>query len=167
MQTAAGPISMFTGVHVLDTGLLDRLPRGASDSVRDLYVPALEDGRLLLGIRVRGAWDDLGSPRLYLESQLRLLRRSPRGARPVHPEARVDGRSSRSVLGAGAIVGGGARVVESVLWEGAEIGPDACVHRCIVATGARVPAGARLSGKLLVPAASGRARRSATQVLRL
>ena len=40
-RPARGTGALFTGVHVLDPALLDRLPPGPSDSVRDLYAPML------------------------------------------------------------------------------------------------------------------------------
>ena len=40
---------MFTGVHVLDPALLDRLPPGPSDTVRQLYAPLHRGGRAAAG----------------------------------------------------------------------------------------------------------------------
>ena len=45
-RPAAGREALFTGVHVLDPALLDRLPPGPSDSVRHLYAPLLAEGAL-------------------------------------------------------------------------------------------------------------------------
>jgi NDP-sugar pyrophosphorylase family protein len=42
---ARGTVSMFTGVHILDPALLDRLPPGPSDTVRHLYAPLIAEGR--------------------------------------------------------------------------------------------------------------------------
>jgi len=64
---------LFTGIHLLDPRLLDRLPAGPSDSVRDLYAPLVAEGERVAGVPLEGAWYDLGSPTLYLESQLSLL----------------------------------------------------------------------------------------------
>lgn len=167
LPRATGPASLFTGVHVVEPGFLERLPRGASDSVRDLYAPALRDGVRLAGIRVRGAWHDLGSPRLYLDAQLRLLRRPPAGARPVSREARIDGRVVRCVVGPDARVYSGARLRECVVWEGAEVGADARLRRCIVATGARVAPGTRATERIFVPTGARRGGRRTTEVVPL
>jgi len=78
-RPAEGLLSLFTGVHVMDPSLLERLPPGPSDSVRDLYAPLVAEGHRLLGVRVRGAWHDLGTPALYLRAQEALLRRFPGG----------------------------------------------------------------------------------------
>ena len=53
-RAARGPLSMFASVHVLDPRLLERLPAGPSDSVRDLYMPLLAEGAHLAGSPLRG-----------------------------------------------------------------------------------------------------------------
>jgi mannose-1-phosphate guanylyltransferase len=162
-RAARGRASLFTGIHVLDPALLERLPAGPSDSVRDLYLPMLEAGERLLGVRQRGAWYDLGSPSLYLASQVAALVRGFRHLRQgsaVHPLARVHPRAhlSRSVVGARTVVEPGAEVASSVLWDGVRIERGARVQRAIVTTGGRVGAGDVLSNAMVVPA--GRADRS-------
>jgi NDP-sugar pyrophosphorylase family protein len=157
-RRARGAVSLFTGVHVLDPGLLERLPRGASDIVADLYVPLLALGARLLGLRMAGPWLDFGSPAFYLRSQLRLLAqakgRTTSGSL-VDPRARVAAprRVAGSVVGARAAVGAGATVARSVLWPGARVGEDARVFGCIVATGARVERGERVTGQIVLAGA--------------
>ena len=62
-QAARGTVSMFTGVHILEPALLDRLPPGVSDTVRQLYVPLIAEGRPPLGVRVRGRGTISAAPR--------------------------------------------------------------------------------------------------------
>jgi NDP-sugar pyrophosphorylase family protein len=155
---------LFTGVHVLDPDLLDRLRPGPSDSVRDLYAPLVAEGQRLLGVRVSGAWYDFGSPSLYLASQLSMTSSGFRGAgaaRQVHPEARIHPRArvTRSVVGAGTVVDEGAVVSGSVLWEGVEVGRGARVNGSVLATGARVAAGEAVEREVVLPARKGAARR--------
>ena len=157
---------LFTGVHVLDPDLLDRLPPGSSDSVRDLYAPLVAEGQRLLGVRVSGAWYDFGSPSLYLASQLSMMSSGFRGAgvaRLVHPEARVHPRArvTRSVVGPGAVVGEGAVVSGSVLWEKAEVGRGARLSASIVATGGRVEDGEAVERAVVLPARKGAKKRMA------
>jgi NDP-sugar pyrophosphorylase family protein len=150
---ADGTISMFAGVHVMDPALLERLPDGVSDSVRDLYVPLLAEGAPLLGLRTRGAWYDLGRPSLYRDAQLRLL---PRGRALVHEKARVGAGAQlrRSVVGAGARVESGARVERSVLWERALVEGGARVSAAIVVDGAVVRRAEHATGVVVLPAAA-------------
>lgn len=166
-----GTVSLFTGVQVLDPGLLDRLPEGASD-VLDLYGPlVLEDAESLLGVRVKGTWYDLGAPSLYLKAQLELLRRRRNNLRMVHPLARVHERARvrRAVLGARARVARGAIVERSVLWDDAVVDLDARVRDCIVTTGAVVgpkeqPTGVMIFAAGVLPPGQGEKRGDAVWV---
>jgi mannose-1-phosphate guanylyltransferase len=156
-RPARGRGALFTGVHVMDPALLERLPAGPSDSVRQLYAPLLAEGARLLGVRVRSAWYDFGSPSLYLASQLALLSRGfggmARGSL-VHPQARVhaSARLRRSVIGRGGRVDEGARIDGSVLWEGVRVGAGARVRRSVLTTGAVVAAGETIEGQVVIPA---------------
>lgn len=154
-RPARGTVSLFTGIHVLDPALLDRLQPGPSDSVRDLYAPLVAAGERLQGVRVRGAWYDLGDPSLYLASQIAMLR----GLRALlHPQARVarGARVVRSILGEGAQVEAGARIERSLLWEDVKIGSGARVSGSVLASGVRIAAGERVENQVVT--AKGRAR---------
>jgi NDP-sugar pyrophosphorylase family protein len=152
-RPARGMVSLFTGIHVLDPALLDRLPPGRSESVPDLYAPLLAEGGRVLGVRVRGAWYDLGRPSLYLASQLRMLAllRGRRGSL-IHPRARVSVRArvASSVVGARSVVEPGASLSGSVLWEGTRVGPGAVVRGSILTEGVRVAAGERVLQRVAV-----------------
>lgn len=154
-RPARGAISMFTGVHILDPALLDRLPPGPADTVRDLYAPLIAEGRPPLGVRVRGPWYDLGSPSLYLDSHHSLLVSRFRGLRRgsvIHPEARVHPRArvTRSVVGKGAVIAEGAEVRGSVLWDRVRVGRKAVVEASILATAVKVEDGETLHSALLM-----------------
>ncbi len=148
-RRARGTVSLFTGVHVLDPALLERLPRGASDSVRDLYVPLVAEDAGVQGVRVRGAWYDLGRPSLYLSAQIRRLRG---GRSLVHPSARIEAgaRVVASVVGSSVRVAAGAVVEGSVLWEGSEVDAGARVRGSILVTGATIGAGQRAERMVVV-----------------
>jgi NDP-sugar pyrophosphorylase family protein len=144
---------MFTGIHVLDSRLLDRLPAGPSDSVRDLYQPMLREGARLVGVRPVGAWYDFGRPSLYRDAQLALLRRHGRRQVLVGSAARVAPGAvvARSVIGARARVGSGSRIARSVLWDGAVVEPRALVLGAIVTAGGVVRSGERADGVIVLP----------------
>jgi NDP-sugar pyrophosphorylase family protein len=154
-RPARGTVSMFTGVHILEPALLDRLPPGVSDTVRQLYVPLIAEGRPPLGVRVRGPWYDLGSPSLYLASQQSLLASRFRGIRRgsvIHPGARVHPRARvvRSVVGKGSVIAEGAEVRGSVLWDRVKVGRDAVVESSLLAAGVEVEDGEELRSALLM-----------------
>jgi NDP-sugar pyrophosphorylase family protein len=151
-----GKVAMFASVHVMDPALLDRLPEGASDSVRDLYIPLLADGAHLQGVRTRGAWYDFGRPALYRDAQLRLLPGRGRDRVLVDAKARVaaTARLRRSVVGGKARVAAFARVERSVLWDGAVVEAGATLSGAIVATGGVVRAGEVAEEVIVLPAAA-------------
>lgn len=135
----------FTGVQVIEPRILERLRPGYAETARDLYGPLIEDGGLVVGVPLRGPWYDLGSPALYLESQMQLLENGFAGARArrlVDPSARVDraARLQRSVIGPGCAIEKGALVKDSVLWRGVHVLADARVERAIVTDRVRVSA---------------------------
>ena len=152
-RPAAGTVSLFASVHVLQPELLDRLPEGVSDNVRDLYIPLLAEGAHLIGVRARGACYDLGRPSLYRDAQLRLL---PRSRPLVGNGAQVarGARVGRTVVGQGARVLPGVRVFGSVFWEGAVVEAGARVSWAILAQGARVRSGERAERVVVLPAAA-------------
>lgn len=152
-RPARGTRSLFTGVHVLDPALLERLPEGPSDSVRDLYIPLVAEGERLQGVRLRGAWYDFGSPSLYRDAQLRMVPGQGRDRVLLHPDAQVSpsARLRRAVVGPGARVGTDALVQRSILWDGATVENGAHVDRAIVVSGARVRADERACEVVVLP----------------
>jgi NDP-sugar pyrophosphorylase family protein len=143
---APGPAPLaFTGIQFVEPRILDYVPRGrASDTVRDIYPRALADGQVLLGIVARGRWEELSTPRRYLEAQLARL-----GA-PL-----AQGGSSRvagSFVPDSASIAPGAVVEASVLWGGARIERGAVVRRAVVGEGAVVPAGRSVEDAVAVRA---------------
>jgi mannose-1-phosphate guanylyltransferase len=153
--------SLFTGIHVMEPGLLARLSAGPADSVRDLYAPLIAAGGRILGVRVAGPWRDLGCPSLYLKAQVRHLSAcvSSRVDRSLVDSSAHLGRGARverSVVGAGAVVGDGARVVRSVLWAGARVGAGAVVRRTVITDGGVVEASESVSNCVVM--SSGRCR---------
>lgn len=131
---------MFTGIHVVEPALLARLPRsGASDIVRDAYLPALGAGARIAAVTLPGYFAEHSTPERYLAGNLALLdepdllRHPPGDLTGVDPGARADGATllgpcrlaPGAFLGAGSVVqrsvvsgrvAPGARVVRSVVW---------------------------------------------------
>jgi len=155
-KPARGRAWHFTGIQVIEPGILDRLPPGYAETARDLYGPLIAEGAPLLGVPLAGPWYDLSSPSLYLVSQMELLKRGFAGAREglcVDPSARI-GQGvviRRSVIGAGCVVAPGAVVRDSVLWQGVRVGEGARVERAIVTDRVRVPRGAALRSVIAFP----------------
>jgi NDP-sugar pyrophosphorylase family protein len=135
-----GPVTerMFTGVHVLAPGLLDRLRPVVCDVIRDAYVPALRAGDTISAAVSEGYFAEHSTPERYLAGNLALLRDPARLSDPPGPLVGVD---SGATIAADANLVSPHRIQAGVVVEaGATIGPDV-----VLGAGARVAAGVRLS----------------------
>ena len=162
----------FTGVHVVEQELLERLPaEGESDINRVAYVRAIHDGARVLGFLQTGYWGDLGAPRSVLRAGLDVLSgRVPLGRfRPdadpfagceersagvfIHPSARVDASiASPALIQAGATVSAGADVGAGVvIGAGARIDGGAHLRNAVVWAGTHVAAGERVVDQIAAP----------------
>jgi len=135
------------GTYVLEPSAIDRIPAGRRVSIERETFPAMVAGGSLYALDDACYWIDTGTPCEYIQAQLDLVD-GVRGAPVdgVHPDARVaDGAAvERSVVGAGAIVGTGARVENAVLLPGARVCFGAVIDGSVVGEGAVVAEGARV-----------------------
>ncbi|MGH3830452.1 MAG: sugar phosphate nucleotidyltransferase [Pseudonocardiaceae bacterium] len=144
------------GCYVFRREVIDSIPVGRAVSVERETFPGLLAAGARLHAHVDASyWRDLGTPAAFVQGSADLVRGlAPSPALPgpvgealllpgatVHPDARVEGGS---VVGAGAVVRCGARVLGSVLMDRAEVGPGAHVQRSVLGVGAQVGAGAVL-----------------------
>lgn len=163
---------VFAGLHVLEPEILDRLPDGPSDFIDDLYLPLLREGREILTVSSRRQWDDLGTPRRYLNGVLsaaagRRLRRLIGRTSWVSPATRVD-RSARvgpAVVERGVTIEAGAEVKGSLLLPGASIGRNTRIIGCVVGFDVKVPAGAHVANRLITRRRAGQAVPEGSSVL--
>jgi NDP-sugar pyrophosphorylase family protein len=140
---------LFTGVHVMEPDLLDRMPRAETfDSMRDLYVPLVEQGEKIATAlqSAEARWWPVGTPEELLRANLDALSEiSNEGRVPaahVAVDARVEGNLTPPVwIGAGARIEPGAHVgPDAVVGRGAVVGSGARVERALVLPHAGVPA---------------------------
>ena len=159
--TAFGKMSawplVYTGVCVLSSRVLDRIPEGERSLVDDLWDPLLGSGEEVGWLLHDGPFSDLGTPHDFLRATRQALTRggpfAPEGGKFDAP-SRVLSRIKTgglecvsSVLGS-ATVGKGTRLIETVVWDGTEVGAGAELKGCIVA-GGQVPPGAHFRDSLL------------------
>jgi NDP-sugar pyrophosphorylase family protein len=145
-QPAEGTVSerMFTGIHVIEPALLDRLRPEPSDVIRDAYIPALVGGARIAAHRLTGYFAEHSTPERYLAGNMALLREP---ALIPHPPGPLTGVDPRARVAAGAIVHAPCRIAAGAIVEdGAEVGPEV-----VVGAGARVAAGARLRQAVVWP----------------
>jgi len=162
----------FTGVHVIEQELLERLPpEGESDINRLAYVRAIHDGAKVLGFLQAGYWGDLGAPRSVLRAHLDVLAgkvplaRFRPGADPfagceerasgvfIHPQARVEAQvASPALIHAGATVIAGADLGPGVvIGAAARIDRGAHLRNAVVWPGTHVAAGERVIDQIAAP----------------
>lgn len=148
---------MFLGAHILEPSLLDYLPpQGMSCIVRNGYVPAMADGRVISSFFSTGSFSDVGTPdRLLLANRqildgsfsqdfLELHRSSQRSSVVIDPSATVH-RTAR--LEGPAKICRGARIGEN-----AYIGPYSTVgENAVVGTSSRVESAIMFSDSVLEP----------------
>ncbi len=148
---------MFTGVHVLEPGLLEYLPEGVETCVmRYGYMKAMNNDELIQGVVTNDYWVDAGTPKRYFDANLDVMSGRARvryaGGLPPERESRVWVSPSADVassakLQAPTIVCDGVRIAEgahvgpnTVLASGASVGRDVIVENSIILDGARADA---------------------------
>ena len=142
----ADPSFLFTGISVLSPEIFQHIPGGEIISIIPVYLEILKQRGKIGGVVVDGGlWFDLGTRESYLDAH-RLLAPggyqlshaepgwpSPvHGSSTVHPAASLEGICA---VGPGAVVGAGAKVKDSVLWENSTVESSAEIDRCIVRDG--------------------------------
>ena len=119
---ASGERLAFTGIHVADPEVIERIPMGRFHHIIDLYRELAAEGRIGY-CRVDGLpWRDIGTPADYLELHRELL--GQEGGWVIDPAARIGSDvvlEGWGCIGAGAVIGDGARLCRSVVWDGAEV----------------------------------------------
>jgi NDP-sugar pyrophosphorylase family protein len=156
------------GIYILQTSTLELMPAGENHSIERAFFPALLGRGDHVSAHVhRGYWIDIGTPEKYLQVHrdvlsgrfpVRLEGRATAGGwvhegavveegaelrAPFYigPGSRVSARAEigpNAVLGARVRVDPGARVLDSVLWEGCRVGADTRIEGALLAAGVRV-----------------------------
>ncbi len=119
----------FTGIHVLEREIIQQIPDSGFFHIIDLY-KELASAAEVGGKRVDGSfWRDIGTPDDYLELHRELLphpQQQEQGTCSwlVHPSAKL-ARDVKladwGVIGPDAIIGAGAILSRSVVWQGAMV----------------------------------------------
>jgi NDP-sugar pyrophosphorylase family protein len=167
-RTRVAASHLFTGCHIIEEPLLDRIPEGrASDIVRDVYVDLIAEDKLGACIH-DGFWWEFGSPELYLDGALSLIgleddiRERIACCDPVkrigaadvalghgaliHETARLHGRVA---VGASAELAESVSVEDSILMPGAVAGACCSLKRTILAPGLHLPPGFNVENALV------------------
>ncbi len=118
-------VGMFAGVHVLSPEILARLPsEGASDSVRQAYIPALLEGGRLQASFYDGYFQEHSTPARYLEGNFAVLRGEAKLHFPPAPLVGIDETAQVDPttkivhpvrIAAGAVIGAHAHIGPNVV----------------------------------------------------
>lgn len=128
------------GTYVLEPSVLDRVPVGGKLSIERVVFPEMVASASLFAISTDDAWVDTGRPETFLAANMSAV--DAAGSSIVDPSATIGAEAvvERSVIGARARVGAGARVVGSVIFPSAVVGDAAVVESGLVM--GRIGAGA-------------------------
>jgi mannose-1-phosphate guanylyltransferase len=155
------------GTYLLEAAVLDAIPAGRPVSIeRETFPQLIASGNALYAYTTTDYWVDLGRPEAYLAAHRHIFDGTmPLGLQPaadgpgvkgvpssaiippvfvgrnvrVAPDARV---GPYTVLGDDCEVGSGAVVADSLLWDGVVVEAGASLDWAIVASRARIGAGA-------------------------
>jgi NDP-sugar pyrophosphorylase family protein len=128
---------MFTGIHIIEPRLFDYIPREVfSDSVIDVYPPAIAKGERIVGHVAEGTWYELSTLQRYLDISLALMRADDKNV----------------YAGANSSIAEGANVREAILWDGVTIAAGASVERSVVGDGVKIKPGESLQNAVVVRA---------------
>jgi mannose-1-phosphate guanylyltransferase len=147
------------GCYVFRRRVVDQIPAGRVVSVeRETFPGLLERDALVVGYLESAYWRDVGSPEALVAASRDVVlgvapsaavAPDPSGAR-VHPGARVSGEvGDGTVVGEGAEIEAGARVLGSVVMSGARVRAGALVVGSALGVGATVGEGASVRGAAL------------------
>ena len=136
---------MFTGIHVVGSKLLSRLPAsGESDVIADAYLPALREGAFVASVQVSGYFEEHSTPERYLGGNFALLRKPSLVSNSPGP---LVGAEPSSIVHATAELIPPYRVAEGALIEaGAKVGPDV-----VIGAGATVSRNASIRRAIVWP----------------
>ena len=128
---------MFTGIHIMEPEIFDYIPRGVfSDSVIDVYRPAIAEGRTIAAHVAEGKWFELSTLRRYLDISLQMLAET----------------GASVTKGKDCVVAKDADVTDAILWDNVTVESKATLKRVILADDVRIGAGDVITDAVVVPA---------------
>jgi NDP-sugar pyrophosphorylase family protein len=126
---------MFTGIHIVEPRIFDFIPRGVfSDTVSDVYKPAMAQGEKIAAHVSDGTWYELSTIPRYLDISLAMM------------------HDSDVFVGANCHISPGASIRDSVLWDEVSVGDDVNLYRTIIADGVSIPPGEHFENAAIVRA---------------
>jgi mannose-1-phosphate guanylyltransferase len=112
---------VFTGIYCVKKEFLKRIPVGEILAVIPAFQELVREGGIGAVVLDEGDWMDLGNVESYLAAHRQLGLQAP-----IHPEAVIEDGAliENSVIGKGARIQSSARIINSVVWPGADVSRD-------------------------------------------
>jgi NDP-sugar pyrophosphorylase family protein len=140
--------STFAGVHILRPDIFSEIPVDRPCGiVRDAYLPLLEKGARIEARDAEGFWEELGTPRHFLEASRRFALMHETASADL--SARLEGFV---VLERGARADEECFLENTIVFDNARVGRGARLRDCLVAPGASVEDGAEFREKVITDA---------------
>jgi len=151
-DAASSRMMAFTGIQILEPELIEGLPEGNSDIVRELQGRLIHRKALIRGHVAQGHfWRDLGTLRDYVSTQGEWMEHISQNT-AMYPNCHrgilvAAGKTVRYgagrleglvCIGSGTALGSGSRVSSSIVWEEVRIPAGVRIHNSIVADGVAV-----------------------------
>ena len=165
------------GVYVIETEVLKRIPKGKRSMFEhDIFPSLVAAGEPVFGYTTDVYWMDMGTPEKYLQLNADLLsgKSTQVGFNPtdirigkqshVHPQSNLVGPilidkncnvgkgaqlKGPVVIGPGCRIHDGASIENSVIWQNADIGEQAILKDCIVASNSYIDNNVHLQGTII------------------
>jgi mannose-1-phosphate guanylyltransferase len=149
------------GCYVFRRSVIDSIPAGQVVSVeRETFPGLIDDDAVVMGYAEQAYWLDVGTPEAFIQGSCDLvLGRLHSAAVPAAPTEALlladvtvasDVKlSGGTTVGARSVIGAGATVESSVIFDGAAIGAGAVIRNSIIGAGATIDSGASLDDALI------------------
>lgn len=151
-----GPPLAFTGIQVVSPRIFHLIPPGVFVNIIDTYRQAISRGERVAAALTSGFyWQDIGTPKDYLDIHRQLLTRGVPGLTAFYQQI-TDPCLGQEVtlgpgvhlaggvcLGTGVNVGEGVHLKNTVVWDRAVIDPGVSLTDCVVGRSVRVKGSAQ------------------------
>ena len=142
------------GAYILEPEIFNLMPAGAHSIERDVYENLAAAGGLN-GFPFEGWFVDAGTPKSFIEASQACISAGSFSSGSVDrgswfgEGSTNKGKVVSSTIGSRACIEEGSVVRDSVVLEGAEIGPNCNIEGCLIGIGAMVPEGSDLSSEIV------------------
>ena len=142
------------GAYILEPEIFNLMPAGAHSIERDVYENLAAAGGLN-GFPFEGWFIDAGTPESFIEASQACISAGSFSSGSVErgswfgEGSTNKGKVVSSAIGSRACIDEGSIVRDSVVLEGAEIGPNCNIEGCLIGIGAMIPEGSDLSSEIV------------------